>query len=537
MTLPHEEPKKHRRYCTKVKTGCRTCKIRRVKCDEAHPACRRCTSTGRKCDGYAIQEKPNQTIIPTKSLCLDRTGTSLTKILGTTAESRSLEFYFERAAPKISGLLGNNFWFRIVYQIGYSEPAVRHALIAIGYLFEKQGHDPPSKYHHLSIYTDDKFLLNQYNRAIGCLVTRMSNKSNPVDISLVTSVLFVCLESLMQRPWGCLAHYKSGLELLLNMRAKQAIAPGPATQAEENPDRSMSSKSKLASKALDADLVEETLVPLFTRLNLTALLHGASEPHISSIDTTTFKPLPVMFASFEEGSSLLLDIINHSLRYVQLATVKRYEQTLTQDDFAVHSYLLLCLDRWLKLLNKWEHITGRRYNKDPQLCTLRIFHMCMWIWLSCCNDPLEMEFDDHVSDFCQVLSLADVLVNSSSAPKSPTELDFTYDMEYVPPVYFAAVKCRDPMVRRRAISLLDARRRREGLWHSERCSAVAKRIMAIEEAGLCGSLTRRFPPAKYRITDAVMAETGPSFRTTLFTLPHALGTTRYQWDEMVHLVP
>ncbi|KAL2807765.1 hypothetical protein BJX63DRAFT_60948 [Aspergillus granulosus] len=37
----------------KVRTGCITCKIRRVKCDEGKPSCSRCVSTGRKCDGYA----------------------------------------------------------------------------------------------------------------------------------------------------------------------------------------------------------------------------------------------------------------------------------------------------------------------------------------------------------------------------------------------------------------------------------------------------------------------------------------------------
>src|ERR1700761_9327607 len=39
---------------TKSKTGCKTCKIRRVRCGEERPACRRCVATGRVCDGYGI---------------------------------------------------------------------------------------------------------------------------------------------------------------------------------------------------------------------------------------------------------------------------------------------------------------------------------------------------------------------------------------------------------------------------------------------------------------------------------------------------
>ncbi|KAK5653741.1 hypothetical protein OQA88_7897 [Cercophora sp. LCS_1] len=37
----------------KVKTGCATCRIRKIKCDENKPSCKRCSSTGRTCDGYS----------------------------------------------------------------------------------------------------------------------------------------------------------------------------------------------------------------------------------------------------------------------------------------------------------------------------------------------------------------------------------------------------------------------------------------------------------------------------------------------------
>ncbi|KAK2042170.1 hypothetical protein LZ31DRAFT_501313 [Colletotrichum somersetense] len=37
---------------TKVKTGCKTCRIRKVKCDESKPLCHKCVNTGRNCDGY-----------------------------------------------------------------------------------------------------------------------------------------------------------------------------------------------------------------------------------------------------------------------------------------------------------------------------------------------------------------------------------------------------------------------------------------------------------------------------------------------------
>ncbi|SCB65994.1 unnamed protein product [Fusarium graminearum] len=52
---------RQRAYHTKSRTGCRTCKIRKVRCDEQQPACDRCTSTARVCDGYA-PHKPSSSI-------------------------------------------------------------------------------------------------------------------------------------------------------------------------------------------------------------------------------------------------------------------------------------------------------------------------------------------------------------------------------------------------------------------------------------------------------------------------------------------
>ncbi|KAI0133948.1 hypothetical protein BJ170DRAFT_575586 [Xylariales sp. AK1849] len=44
--------RRKRAYRPKTRLGCLTCKIRRVKCDEAQPACLRCTSTHRNMQGH-----------------------------------------------------------------------------------------------------------------------------------------------------------------------------------------------------------------------------------------------------------------------------------------------------------------------------------------------------------------------------------------------------------------------------------------------------------------------------------------------------
>ncbi|KAJ3490519.1 hypothetical protein NLG97_g5765 [Lecanicillium saksenae] len=59
---PPKEAPRQKKWAVKVKTGCLTCRTRRVKCDEAKPACQRCLKSGHKCRGYTVvaqsQKKP-----------------------------------------------------------------------------------------------------------------------------------------------------------------------------------------------------------------------------------------------------------------------------------------------------------------------------------------------------------------------------------------------------------------------------------------------------------------------------------------------
>ncbi|KAJ0159302.1 hypothetical protein CTA2_9959, partial [Colletotrichum tanaceti] len=110
---------------------------RKVKCDEAKPACARCTSTGRKCEGYAVVVPSNRAIARARS----RT-TRLRDALAQAragwedgSEKATLEHFARHVAPKLPQNLENRFWTVAVPRMSRSEPAVRHAMAAIGNLF------------------------------------------------------------------------------------------------------------------------------------------------------------------------------------------------------------------------------------------------------------------------------------------------------------------------------------------------------------------------------------------------------------------
>lgn len=67
--------KRQKSYHRKTRTGCATCKRRRVKCDEQRPKCSKCIRAGVKCEGYEVKsttmstggDNANNTGHPTKS--------------------------------------------------------------------------------------------------------------------------------------------------------------------------------------------------------------------------------------------------------------------------------------------------------------------------------------------------------------------------------------------------------------------------------------------------------------------------------------
>src|SRR5450755_1287659 len=100
--LPQASPeiKRTRAHKPKVRTGCVTCKIRRVKCDETKPSCLKCTRSGRKCDGYV----PLKTwVFEVRSRDDSSSAPSLTSSPSSDyadpMESRALMYFRERTVP------------------------------------------------------------------------------------------------------------------------------------------------------------------------------------------------------------------------------------------------------------------------------------------------------------------------------------------------------------------------------------------------------------------------------------------------------
>lgn len=127
-------------------------------------------------------------------------------------EQHSLNFFVKNSAPQLAGYFDSPFWQRMVLQAGRHEPAVRHAIAAIGALHEKllTGAVDPNQ----SQDSKTRFALEQCNKSIQHLVKPPSREKPDLQLMLTTCVLFTCFEALQGHCEQAIIHATQGYNLL-----------------------------------------------------------------------------------------------------------------------------------------------------------------------------------------------------------------------------------------------------------------------------------------------------------------------------------
>ncbi|KAH7083810.1 hypothetical protein FB567DRAFT_446714 [Paraphoma chrysanthemicola] len=472
---------KSRRSAAKVKTGCKTCKIRRVKCDEKKPNCIRCTSTGRQCDGYpSPSEDYHVQVWQANQLGILRKAVSTYSGFG--SGIHYLEFYHHCARPRLSTAFDNEFWSRITLQMAHSEPSVRHALIALGYLHSTETGSMRHARSRFAGHHESKTLLFHYNKAVRSLVDRISETSYSPEVGLVTCLLFVCMEYLRGNYHTAFQHLTNGYKVISEYQKKQQLSRRTLSSTQN----SLASKTPETSTFFPSAVIDNDLRPIFVRAVASALMYGVE------VDTTLDIPKPSLeyyqqlhitsireaqLSAFELRNQVILKIRNLSRRIFHDS-----ERPLTPQERAEQVLVLQCQRSWLTALET--------YAKKQQLSTadhlvisgLMTHYHATYIWLACAHEVRQTPFDDHLEGFQQILKHARLILDSSKDLDTgqPTAR-FTFEISLIPALYFVATRCRCPTTRREALVLLSRNPPREGLWDAEQHVVVTRRVIEIEE--------------------------------------------------------
>lgn len=147
-----------------------------------------------------------------------------------------------------------------------------------------------------------------------------------------------------------------------------------------------------------------------------------------------------------------------------------------------------------------------------------------------------MAFDAHLRGFRSLITHAECLVQSlDQAVYLQAAANFTFDTSFVPALFYTAIRCRCPVTRRKAVSLLALKLPREGLWDPEQHRVVAERVIEIEEMDVD---SRGWPIAASRLCRSTVGtdvDADDGFQATfLYTKDLAIAAQK-SWSERLTL--
>ncbi|KAG6019875.1 hypothetical protein E4U41_003049 [Claviceps citrina] len=138
---------RQKKYAPKVRTGCLTCRNRRVKCDENKPACRRCSRSGLHCQGSLYQDSSAAATAgalavrsPDRFAVLHEPAVSPAPVVvpaPSDLDMRMFHLMRTEAVQQMAGSFDYRFWALDVLRAAHVYPAIWHSCLAFAATYER----------------------------------------------------------------------------------------------------------------------------------------------------------------------------------------------------------------------------------------------------------------------------------------------------------------------------------------------------------------------------------------------------------------
>ncbi|KAM3506241.1 hypothetical protein MY11210_007637 [Beauveria gryllotalpidicola] len=505
-----------KRY-SKTKLGCKTCKVRKIRCDETSPVCNNCTKSGRRCDGVAEPANKDGGLTFTAPLTLTHFRPTQTGWL-TPQEIAHLDLFRHELVYSIVGHVGTPSWKRLILQAVHEEVALCHAVVAFTALSTSGVHgdagssdaggaggqgtasmaqSPPSS----GASRENEFALRHYGKALEAMrhVFRHDDKRS-INTALLCTLLCICFELRIKDPATALTHLEH---------------------------------------------VDEAITTAFARLDLQAAIFLGVRP--PALDPSRLASRIFVFDSvYQEADHALAGLISRAWTFIRtVADDYRYQQVVGPVPDAVAAQAQ-SIKRSLEAFRKQYLAQNSKLEKmlPEQISLLRIKYLASVVIMSGCLSHDETMYDAHASDFVHMVDLAaDIrarqqrLIPNYSGSGGGGGGGFQLDMAVIHPLYLTATKCRCPVTRRRAIQALYTGPDFEGAWEGAVSARIGERVMQIEEDGIALHLDRLRDgelvaiPERARIHSVDICTEPAQGRATVYfgRRPNGPGT---DWDDL-----
>ncbi|KAF4333240.1 hypothetical protein FBEOM_12975 [Fusarium beomiforme] len=424
---------------------------------------------GRTCTGYLAPPTGSfswTTLLRTKPQTLP---------VANTREVRSLSFFHHVVAPVLSGPFDSSFWTYFVVQMAQSEPAARHAVLAISSLYES--FDPDRE------CVGDAFAITHYNKAINILT---KDPYISVDTVLLVCTLFICIEFLRGNREAAITHAGHGIQLL----------------------NSAGRESRLAS-----NFAQMSVFPFFF------MEVGTDFPRLQGDETADLKN-PVFF-TISEAQNALEHLCVRIIRLMQDGNSYRLglEDSAPRRAYDDQREAELDLEAWGDAFERFRSSRSVAENEDTATLAVITRYRLMRVFLANCLTKGEMGFDALKDDFIVIVECARKAAENLEAQHS-TPAKFMFDTGFNPMLHFAISRCRYLHLRVEALILM--RRlssQRESLWDASLIYDMSRRIIEVEhEIDLSGEYDlydERLPPDEKRVRGFFFRE-GPDSETVVW---------------------
>lgn len=436
------------------------------------------------------------------------------------------QLFRTQTAQELSGFFDSVFWTQTVLRECHYEDAIRQAVIALGALYktlEQSSASPPNSPSEASPTMAAsnsagrhwQVAVRQYSEAIKSVVALSSQNQRSHRILLMASVLLACFDSFVGHHRQAIYQIQNGLRLMDQVRAERRPGtPGPVE------DELVQMFTRLAIQAKSYDMAFHFPQPYVIRLT------PQSPSYASPPTSPTLGPpqpvIPPRFGTLLEARLAWDGLCETMLRFTETLFARSSgDGPMGILPRAMKQYgagFKAQLDAWSAA---FAHILDNRFGpgvsaqEKAGIAVLKMFQvMGQLLFLMTFHDS-EAAFDAFGPQFALIVDLATEVVGDeerrAAARRCPDpskcvhrtlsadspgagehyrafhiKPSFSADLGIVPPLYVVATKCRDPVIRRRAIQLLRSSSRREGMWDSQLSGLIGEWVASIEEEPLPG---------------------------------------------------
>ncbi|KEF53512.1 uncharacterized protein A1O9_10487 [Exophiala aquamarina CBS 119918] len=381
-------------------------------------------------------------------------------------ETRSFEYFVSQVIPGFTRIVDDSFWHQTILQLSHSESLIWHAVIAMSCLIQYPQYStapviPASPRAPTAISNEHhRRALTWYGWSIAGLRDRLTLEKSRSAVAVIACMLYVCIECLQDHVIEAVVLYRHAVGM---------VGLAPPNNHEQSSMAKTETEIEIDHK-IRAILRHETMS------------HGLSVPRPKLTLDSTSGSFHASSAAREELYALITECQVFIQNVGRIKDMHGKDWLPSSDLIQQQESHQADLFRWhVAFSNTPSSLGAIRSPDELELrSVLFIAYAQYFIWLSVCLSTLETAFDSFFPSFESIVQHAERVIASKRPENRPV---FILESRVIPSLYFVAIKCRHPWIRRRALLLLRSGPKVENIWKSEPMALVAEKSIEVEESG------------------------------------------------------